>query len=326
MEHEKKVGTTRRELLVGYAKQLLISSIPASLLVTAVNGGKLYEQRDRYLRALFDTQHTNDEVVRTGQNLLQQMYGIRLEFGVHSERENISPGEYWTGTGLSTEEARRAIAATFTVLGRYPLDFFTRNRLPSVTIVKELVQIQREGFSETRLDWGGVAQHNQNAIIVEHSSELSIFESALHHEIFHILEGRDGDSTKKNQRWKQILQDCGCGEYGVQNPEELRYPFVTDYGTTGPNEDRAEFAAALLEPFEHYHLVKRMQKEEPSARRALELKIQSTKEDYLRWSGGSMNQTYWDEIIALGRQQAESEKHGYGASSIYVPPSAQGED
>lgn len=310
-------GPSRREVVAGLTwsgvgATALRWSIPTSLLNIAINGGKLYEQRDRVVRELLDTQHENDEYVQTAQRFLEHMYRVRIEFGVHSENENLGPGERLTGTGLPVAEARRALLVISNALKAYPVDFFERNRIPRIRVAKNLTTYVRVGaFSAQRIRLGGLAHTFgddwDDTLYVSYLPEREgLMESNFHHELFHVLDYRDNAYEDDDREWAELHEACGCGSYDMNGRGIFALaggPFVNGYASTNPVEDRATTAETMLIPETHAYFLEIIENtKEPEIRELLQRKYDSIKDTFLRLSGGSMNEQYWDEVIREGRQ------------------------
>jgi hypothetical protein len=142
-----------------------------------------------------------------------------------------------------------------------------------------------------------------------------VFENRLDHEIYHILDYRDRGYEADDHEWVRFHDEIR-GVYG--NVEELmrgedsqrRWWFARPYGATDPVEDRASMAETILQPYSHHLLVmdlEYLQKEDPVSFDILFQKYESVKRNYFDWSRGVMSDTFWDMVIAQGRDMYRKE-------------------
>lgn len=299
---------SKREFLAQMGKGALIASIPVSLGALFETGRAYTRKRDQYLQEL-GTKTLDDKLIERGQQLLEELYGVRVQFGIPVIEEFTGvPGEFYRGDALAAAEARRAIEAVFQTLSRYPYDFFRRNTLPQIVLAKDIVHIKHEGSEVMEEAFQGLAIGARNRVMVKYFESKELVEVILHHELYHILDFRDEDYGPDDLEWRRVQEACACGDYQPRPREEytqeVEGPFLNGYSSTEPREDRATFAGRMLTPLQHLWLLRQMKEAtSPEVQDAYAEKYRRIKADYFEWSKGVMDERYWNRIIAQGKKE-----------------------
>ncbi len=118
-------------------------------------------------------------------------------------------------------------------------------------------------------------------------------DAVLHHELFHRMDEvfyGQGDFNKnintndEHKEWKEIIKNDIFGS-----------GYVTQYGKEDVFEDRAETASMLFVPWMQRDIMRRARHN-----KTLQKKVSVIKDYYWHWSGGIMDDAYWDRIREEG--------------------------
>lgn len=292
---DKKKGFSRRDFL-----QVLGASIVGATTgaLGGTHGPKLYQKRSLVLERL-RTSVPKPEAVENARKYLKETYGVDVTFGDSWEFTNSSADD------LDAAEATQAIQILMEEMGKYPGDFFSRNKIQTLRIGKNL----HVGSPFSAGIVGGYALGKEQHVSMGYDpTNPNFFRSKLHHEFMHVLDFWNG-GEQSDMRWDQIHAGCTCNPE-IRRPELKGMPFVINdhaflnaYSETSPGEERAEFASMLMIPRLHALFLKRLEKESNSDRAVLTRKYEAIKKDYLTYSGGLMDQSYWNSIIELAAEE-----------------------
>ena len=274
----------------------------------AAHGPKLYQKRSLVLENLRNGT-PKPEAVENGKKFLREMYGVDVIFGDRWEFENSSAED------LDAADATQAIQILIEEMGKYPADFFSRNKIQTLRIGKNM-QI---GSPFNASGVGGYAEGKLRHVSLDYDpSHSNFYRRSLHHEFMHVSDFWN-NGEQSDLRWSQIHTGCTCtteirrikhkgDAFAVQDRS-----FINAYGETNPGEERAEFASMMMVPRSHALFLKRLEKENERDRAALSRKYEAMKKDYFGLSGGSMNQAYWDAVIALAAEEdLDDQPDSYG--------------
>jgi len=257
-------------------------------------GGYIAYRYDDVLTGLFGNEY--DRFAEQAKSYLKTRYKLDVFVGL-PENDNII-----TGTNLNKYELSRGLGLVMEEIIKYPLDFFEKNGVTAIRFLND-VKIGGKDY------YGGFAGLEGTIGIAYAARPFELqreyFRAVFHHELFHILDYKDGGFDQDNQQWRDLHQ-CGCQLYreigGRDNSEGAASSpidwFLNDYGQRNPIEDRAEFGRFMMTPRLHQRLNQRINDErDPKTRSILEDKYRLTVESYKKWSGGLMDEKYWKDLI-----------------------------
>lgn len=164
---------------------------------------------------------------------------------------------------------------------------------------------QRKTSRREFLKLAGVAAASAAYAAEPFEMKRGFFRRIFHHELFHVLDYKDGGYAQDNQQWRD-LHNCGCQPYreiGGRDKAEGAAPsptdwFLNEYGQRNPIEDRAEFGRFVMSPGLHRDLIQRIRDEKEGEKRIiLGDKYKLTTDSYKKWSGGLMDGRYWENMM-----------------------------
>lgn len=299
----EKKGLTRRQFLKNAGK---IAAVGTAAHLGILEGSALYGKRKWLLDALAkETEHAG--IIQRAKDFLSTNYGVTVTLG-----ESWDPVSF--SDELPTAEAIASLRVLIEELGKYPPDFFKRNKLSSIRIG---TNIHIGPFFWAKRVAGSFNFNPFSPVLLSFDGDLEYFRMTIHHELHHMLDYRDGGFEDDDKRWIEIHENCACGVYGKEKAESqdiksfLHGSFATSYGASHPTEDRAEFAAMMMVPFLHFILQERMRDEKEKGGSVLAMKYESIKDAYKRWSGGKMDDSYWNAIIAPLSEKRANDRGGF---------------
>lgn len=268
------------------------------------------QEREELADMVLDGQYEQSAEVQRLQNALETTYGIRVYFQGYSQTENHFYN--FTAERLSYLEAATALQNLTLALAKYPPDFFVHNHLPRIIIGKNIHQTESSTGIPTNVNVDGFAQIENDLIVLEYQEDRTWFESIVHHELFHILEWRDQEHDPGNESWIGLHRNCRCTPYLGREAQSEPYDpvnnqFVRTYGRVNAREDKATFAEVLFSPVGHALLLEQIAYDETGT---LQRKYEMIIADYERWSHGSFDRRYWENIFTRG--QGILAKRGWG--------------
>jgi len=263
--------------------------------VLAFGGGTLYKKSQGILEKLTDT-GVDDEDLRNAKKFLLDTYGIEVTSG-----ETWDPAVF--GTPLSREKQAGLLKGVILEMGKYPLDFFKKNQLRRLHLMGKL---EVGPFYKAKEASGLYSQFYAGDIFLTSGSAFQSIGEIFHHELVHLLDYHDEGHNADNQRWIEIQQQCQCGLYGNNEPHAVKYivtdgAFASRYGSTNPEEDKADLGAIMMDPNKHRELLTIMQGAPQNEQKVLRAKYDDMKAKYLRWSGSRMDEKYWKQLLATAK-------------------------
>lgn len=265
----------------------------------SVAGYALYKY-DQVLSGLFGTEY--EKSTEQAKKYIKERYGLDILVGlpVNAELANI------TGDIPNAYELSRGLTLIIEELIKYPPDLLKDGGVKAVRFLSNAKLNGKSigGFVSEFFE--GVSTLCYTGGPFETLREY--FRGAFHHELFHLLDWNDGGYGPDNEQWRSIHNCGGCQAYrdikGIDNIDKAAPKlseqgfFISEYGQRNPVEDRAEFAQTLMMPRTHRDLLIRDEKiENERTRQILKEKYELTKQYYLKWSNGSMNENYWRDLI-----------------------------
>jgi len=180
-------------------------------------------------------------------------------------------------------------------LSRYPIEFLRNSRLTTIYL-RNAPELKIRDNRSRRDVWKSVGGVQTGLGIV-----VSDIDWSLDHEIFHAADAADRQEND-NSDWIQRAHggmDVYTNANGAQavlarEGSGFRPPnFARDYGRAGGvDEDQATVADMMLRNSGDYNLLNEWAKHEPP----LKVKVDMTKEFYLRMSDGLMDETFWNDL------------------------------
>lgn len=308
-EKKKKTLTSRRAFLKGVASTVAATGA----IVLTEQATFIYRKREAVLRALTGRERETTEAIENAKKFLKDTYDVTVELGDELRHRDTFAEE------LTKAESIQSLQFLIEEMGKYPADFFARNKLTFIRIAKNFQY--GHAFGPSAL--GGFAVREKRTIGLGFSwDHLEQFRDAFHHELHHVLDFWNGGDAANDARWEQIHQGCTCTpevrrkpfEQGLDRREIGDRSFINIYGESSALEERAEFAAMMMVPRQHAAFLKRVARESEEDRSILERKYQGMVRDFFDWSGEKMDQAYWDAIIELGAEETDHVDGGSGTS------------
>lgn len=172
---------------------------------------------------------------------LHRKTGITILFAV---APFTAPGGKVSGRAPSREEARAAALTVANELQRYPDAYLRAAEVENIVLARNIRTTDGH-------DLGGLASPPNHSLLLTTESSSAFSRSVLHHELFHLFDRNDFDTTA----WaalnpygfhydpsEALVRDPGVG-FGV---DPTLYGFITRYSTFNEREDRAELFAWLV--------------------------------------------------------------------------------
>ena len=290
-DNARKKGMDRRSFLKTLGASLVLSPF-ASVLMK--EGAILYQKRALVLRTLRGEGSVTTEAVEKARTFLRDEYGVEVQIGDSWAEKNSSVE--W----LDSEEATKALAYLIEEMGKYPPDFFNRNKVQAIRIGKD-VHVGHPLFDNHPVE--GFAKRQLRQMTLDFSATEEFFRGTFHHELNHILDFWNGGPSS-NERWEQIHAGCTCipevrrKAYDENTVTEFERSFINAYGASSALEERAEFASHMMIPRLHAKFLGRLSTEKSEDSQILRRKYDAMKQDFFRWSDGKMNDAYWNSLIA----------------------------
>lgn len=238
-----------------------------------------------------------EKLIQQAKETIKNEYSL----DVYNGQPENDPGI--TGSELSRYELARGLGLVMEEIIKYPQDFFKKN---GVTAIRFLNNVKVNGLDY----YGGYADLEGTIGLAYHADPADTngnreyARGVFHHELFHILDYKDGGYDRDNYEW-EIMHNCSCQPYreiGGRDPLEDPPPspanwFVDLYGRRNSVEDRAVFGQTVMISDAHKHLIKLIHSEsDDTARNILTKKYTTTLGYYKKWSGGSMDNQYWEDL------------------------------
>lgn len=174
-----------------------------------------------------------------GLEALARRAGIRVVVDAAKMYPFMSGGEKVSAKGCPAPEAAEFCALLATELARYPEPVLAKLAIERIVLAKTLF-----GGSTRRgalVDWDTDSIHCD---AVEGKAQEGFQVTALHHELFHVMDRRDDGTTSEDPAWT-ALNPPGF-KYGPRPKGADFAGFASLYGMTKPGEDKAEVYANLM--------------------------------------------------------------------------------
>lgn len=235
---------------------------------------------------------------------LGENYGIEVFTGVPEVTNFFGGSDVITGTDLSRYELSSGLELAIGEIVKYPYDFFRNNSISNIRFIND-VRVNGEDYS-----WGYGASSGTLGIAYsaeEQRLNSGRFREVFHHEAFHGFDWFNGGYKSDDKEWENI-HNCKCEVYwnvggrdSIENVPEPDSPiewFVNPYGRLNPVEDRATTAQYMMIPYLHRLIIERIGSERNrTTKEILQKKRSLIMKDYADWSGGVMNDQYWDDLV-----------------------------
>jgi hypothetical protein len=234
------------------------------------------DKHETFYRLLEDIRH------------IRQRYGIRVRVGrsTVNDIKDLSFVRFTTPhlAGYDTKDFR-------SILGLYPPQFIRFCRINQARLLKELSD-KKHPYCRGEKNIDGFASSNGPIYIVG-----TYYEEIVHHEIFHRADQESGElEGVKEDNWDDLnMKEMPYlyGKYWDLTEEEERgvtyRGFARLYGRVDVWEDRATVAEMLMSNPQEAE--KRIA-EDP----ILLAKTSLIKRDLYRWSGGRVDEKYWQDL------------------------------
>lgn len=320
MEEAGFVGSSghvlsRRNLLIGGA------TLAAGLAID--NIGK-FSPLAKWLDDKIAGQFDYDEVVKEAKSFMKERYHIDLVIGVKEGQNDI------LGDAVTLEKYRTILRVIMQEMSKYPSEMIQKIgegpgfelRIIDNLYTKGPLSGFSSNFSNIGQRVGGIAPfrtEDKPAQLILDSNQMEYIQrQTLHHELNHLSANKWENRQERDQRWmgfhKKISKDPYhrvSSDTKAEDPPKEPY-FLTNYASSAPVEDQAVCAEWMMTPLLHAEFVKRWQDErDPSVREVLSLKYVETVREYNEWSGGKIDDAFWDTIWKQGlREKQNPQRNG----------------
>ena len=297
------------------------SVVVAALGAEAFDTFKGYTTLGKFFNDTLLGQYDYDEVVTEAKRYFSEKYGATLMVG--SDEQSNSNADV-RATPVELDRYKRAIQVLMQEFAAYKSPETLRAIGESsgfeVRIAKQ-VKWRKKG-SEREYDEAagltlGLELGKPAVAYVDAGQAESSWPGIIHHELTHGLSARWEIPAERNDQWIKMHAALGGYPYrfrpdGTMGQKtaslELKECFLTDYARESPAEDQAVCAEYLMVPELHVEFLRKIQNTKfPRAKRILVEKYLVTKENFKQWSGGKMDDAYWDAIITEGLKGREKD-------------------
>lgn len=300
---KEKKSFSRREFLIGVGTTLILAPFAAKLL------GE-FETLEEFLTGKMDG-HDLDEVVIESKKMLHDKYGIELIMAIDPKSGEI------VAKKVELEKYKVALRILLTELLKYPPEMIrkeTEGKSPVIQIGEKL-----QSWSSSDQKYGPVAgvffppaKKRRLRIGLNTSEDPENFGKTIHHEFNHaFVDNRDVAQARK---WKGFLttkreEDPYPMYYSMASkgkPDSVPSFFLTEYAAKSVSEDQAVTAEYMMTPHLHLEFMQRITaSKDPDVIRILSLKYNAIKNEYKEWSGGKIDQKFWDNMIKRGIEERD---------------------
>ena len=258
-----------------------------------------------------------DEAVKEAKGFLKERYGINLVMGNEKDQDEFR------GDPVALERYRVTLRLIVQEMSKYPPEMIHKiaeGRGLEIRVVDNL--FVKEGQQESRrefragglapfLEQGKVAQLILDAGYAEHHQRAMV-----HHELNHRASQKWENQTERNKKWVGFHSKVsarspyrkkreGAKDYDT-TPERF---FVIEYAATHPQEDEAVCAEMMMNPLRHLEFLNLWRNEQDkNVKDVLAVKYVETKRNYLNWSGGKIDDAFWQAIIKRGEEELANRK------------------
>lgn len=221
--------------------------------------------------------------------LLRDAYGIRIRLGrgLTGDLETVT-FKRWTTPSIALED----VSILRRELAKYPPEFIRFCGITQFRFVQNL-SLEDHEYWEGSKDVGGLASSRGPVYIASYG------ENTIHHEIFHRADQQSGElNDKKQRKWKKLNRLSNPYLYraywDMSEEDQSKLPvsgFARRYGRVDIWEDRATVAELIMSNLGK--LEQRTEEDEVLANKTKRITI-----DLYRWSGGRMNEQYFEDLKA----------------------------
>jgi hypothetical protein len=182
-------------------------------------------------------------------------------------------------------------------VAKYPVNFFRRGKVLTVVFVK------RNFYDEKPAE--GLYNVSGHFILIDfcrNKGHSAVQRRSIHHEFFHMIEIESRVEGRVVTDWEKMnpvgfaygppKERVLMGGNKYNNMAPAVAGFVTEYATTGPEEDRAEIFASLMLPASQEVLLRWAKRDHLLAE-----KMEAMKK-YLLEYDSRLDQNFWDGIVS----------------------------
>lgn len=317
---EEQTKISRRSFLKGMA------AVGAASAVGIDYAGR-FSPLAKWLDDQIEGQYNYDEIVKQAKEFMRERYGVELIMGTEKEQSEV------LGDRVLLEKYQHSLKILVQEISKYPPEMIQKVgegdglririaekiRVKETDINKKIFFTRVAGLANPLRD-GRPAEFLLNSAQTEESERMTI-----HHEFNHLF-------VPKWQGWREqgkIWHDLHApfknpySRLNPANPEHTRRPryFLTDYASSNAGEDMATCIEWMMTPIHMAEFVTRWRDEkDPAIKNILGKKYLETARCYKDWSGGKIDNAFWQSIIDLGfKELAEKEKksHDYATDASF---------
>lgn len=310
------VGISRRNFVRLGGAALIAAGMPTTFFAALEDRLKYGPLADFVEHTSDDTEYDFDEIVSQAKAFLKERYGIRLTMG--PEETPDARGLQILAEKTTLERYQMVVRALVQEISKYPPEMIAKIRHGHDFEIRIGNNFTYKYTNSPLLNKvGGVApqltRDRANRFGLSADSSEPFTRRIIHHELNHKF--AHDDRKKYDKIWIGIHKQLGSS-----NPYREERPgvtvaaepyFLSEHAAASPQEDQAETADTMLTPLAHYKFLQRWQNEKYAiTKQILRDKYIEVKREYLEWSDGKIDETFWQQIIAQGTREAHSKKNG----------------
>ncbi|OGG69045.1 hypothetical protein A3C20_03555 [Candidatus Kaiserbacteria bacterium RIFCSPHIGHO2_02_FULL_55_25] len=250
--------------------------------------------------------------------ILEQRYGIRLSMGPQQGQDRV------LGDPMLLEKYRTVMEVIADELSKYPpemLQKIGKDRVFEIRVIDNLYLKAPEDAvlpGVTKITGGNAQWHAKDGatrISLKANETERQLRRNIHHELNHIFSFEWQDQNARDRRWVRLNSETSRNPY-VEVPEDVEPDTPTDdrrflslNASSKAEEDQAVCAEWMMTPLLHAEFLTRWRDEQDQdVKNALAAKYIETKNNYLNWSGGKIDDAFWQVIIKRGEEELTNRK------------------
>ncbi|MEK7156563.1 MAG: hypothetical protein AAB790_02030 [Patescibacteria group bacterium] len=251
---------------------------------------------------------------------LEKLYGIRIVMGPPRGEDHIR------GDMTKLETYASALTLISQELSMYPLDMIrkvTGKRPLEIRVVDKLTTTSATAFGVSALEAdqpvsvGGLMEEQVNGkeesrITLNTSMRLDYQRRTIHHELNHQFSREWEERNQRDRKWARFnstsvlnpYRPVPAGTYADTPTDDRR--FLTLFAGSSAADDQAISAERMMTPRLHADFLDRIENEkDENIKATLVAKYNETIDTYKRWSGGKMDEAFWERIAEQGKKERQ---------------------
>lgn len=252
---------------------------------------------------------------------LEKLYGVRIVMGPPHGEEHIR-GDITT---------LKTYADTLTLISqefsKYPLGMIQKvsnKRRLEIRVMDKLASTETASFDVSAqaknqpVAVGGLMEEKVNGkeearITLNTSVQAAYLRRVLHHELNHRFSREWEGWNQRTRKWARFNSTSVLNPYrpvplGTKGDTPTRdRRFLTLFASSSAEEDQAVCAEWMMTPRLHADFLERIEDEQDENIKAiLAAKYDEIIDTYKRWSGGKINEAFWQAIIDQGHKEKQN--------------------